>query len=296
MLSTAMIHAQWQQYLQSLTAGAEDGAVSGVAHVPELAAVSFRGRDARNFLQGYLTCDTADLRADALLPTALCNLKGRVVMNGWCTAENEHDVLLVLHASLVDSVAQFLEPYLRFSRHTALADIRAEVLLLASLDLEVEGGLALDPRRRLFPISALPEGRALWEHHPHVSPQAWLAALTADGIPLVSAAVSGTFLPQMLNLDTLGAIDFDKGCYLGQEVVARAQHRGQVKRRLIPLLWQGPAAPEPGSEITDADGKTHGVVLQSAVTVAGSGPLLAVLHQQAPERLRQGDAHLSRAR
>ena len=48
------------------------------------------------------------------------------------------------------------------------------------------------------------------------------------------------FLPQMLGLDTAGAVDFDKGCYLGQEIVARAQHRGEVKRRLVTFTFEGP--------------------------------------------------------
>jgi folate-binding protein YgfZ len=234
-------------------------------------------------------------------------------MNGWCTPENDQDVLLVLHASLVDTLSAFLKPYLLFSRNTSLTDLRADLVLLTSLDIPedmpedvpadapedlpaIETGLVLDARRRLFPVSALADAQRLWERHSHVSAEAWWAALTADGIPLVSAPVSETFLPQMLNLETLGAIDFEKGCYLGQEVVARAQHRGEVKRRLTPLTWRGPTPPDPGRDVTDLDGKVHGMVLQSAADGADSGPLLAVLHQGAPEALWQGDTHLRRVR
>ena len=292
MLSTAMIHDQWQRYLQTRSAG-DDGAAMGIAYVPELAAVRFEGSNARSFLQGYLTCDTARLEQATLLAAAVCNLKGRVVLNGWCAAENDENVLLVLHTSLVDRLAGFLKPYLMFSRNTALVDLRSTVLLLAGLDLpEASGGLAIDARRRLFPFAALADAQALWEGHPHLPGGAWLAALSRDGVPLVSATVSETFLPQMLNLHTLGAVDFEKGCYLGQEVVARAQHRGQVKRRLTRLLWHGPAAPEPGAEVTDAAGKAQGVVLQSAADGADSGVLLAVLRQEAPEVLRQGETDL----
>lgn len=287
-----MIQEQWQRYLEAAP-DEDDSARAGLAWVPWLAAVRFQGSNARDFLQGYLTCDTARLHPGRLAPTALCSLKGRVVMNGWCAPENDEDVLLVLHESLVDVLMDFLKPYLMFSRNTSLTDLRSDVLLLASLDLtEEERGLDLDPRRRLFPLDTLGAARALWETHPHVSPQTWLAELTADGIPLVSLPVSDAFLPQMLDLDVLGAIDFEKGCYLGQEVVARAQHRGQVKRRLARLTWEGPAAPEPGQTVTDSDGKAHGVVLQSAPAAADSGYLLAVLSRQAPERLQQGDARL----
>jgi hypothetical protein len=297
-----MIHQQWQQYLETAAPGGESAA-AGLAYVPDLAAVRFQGSNARSFLQGYLTSDTTRLREGTLLPTALCNLKGRVVMNGWCAPENDQDVLLVLHASLVDALSAFLKPYLMFSRHTSLTDLRDDLVLLTSLDLPedvpedvsdpaIEGGLVLDARRRLFPVSALAEAQRLWESHSHVGAEAWLAALTADGIPLVTAPVSETFLPQMLNLETLGAIDFEKGCYLGQEVVARAQHRGEVKRRLTSLTWHGRRPPDPGGDVTDLDGKVHGVVLQSAADGAGCGPLLAVLRQGAPKALWQGDTNL----
>ncbi len=290
-----MIHQQWQTYLQRQPAASADGpAVTGIAYLPELAVVRFHGSDARSFLQGYLTCDLDTLSTGALTPTALCNLKGRVVMNGWCTAHGDQDVLLVLHASLVERLQVFLRPYLAFSR-TRLENRHPETLVLAGLTLPDEaGGLVLDTRRRLFPVDDLERAREIWAQHPHISDQAWLAALTRDGIPLVTEAVSEAFLPQMLNLDALGAVSFDKGCYLGQEVVARAQHRGQVKRRLAVLTWRGPNAPSPGTDITADDGRAVGVVLQSAVADADTGPLLAVVTADAPEMLRHQDVDLKR--
>ncbi len=123
--------------------------------------------------------------------------------------------------------------------------------------------------------------------------ETWLASLAADGIPLVSAAVTGEFLPQMLNLDALDAVDFRKGCYLGQEVVARAQHRGRVKRRLARLTWRGAAAPEPGADVTDDAGKPQGVVVQSARHGDGGGLALAVLRTDPPPALRQGETVLT---
>lgn len=288
-----MIHEQWQQHLTA--APAVDGAAdAGIAYLPELAVVRFEGSNARSFLQGYLTIDTVELRPQVLLPVALCNLKGRVVMNGWCAGGNDEDVLVVLHESLVDTLAGFLQRYLMFSRNTSLVDLRHQVLVLGGLDLSGEpGGLVIDPRRRLFLADALADAASLWSQHPHLSSQAWLAALTADDVPLLSAPVSETFLPQMLGLDALGAIDFEKGCYLGQEVVARAQHRGQVKRHLTRLSWRGTAPPGAGAEITDDAGKAQGVVVQSTSGDA-SGLLLAVLREDAPDDLRQGDMHLRR--
>jgi tRNA-modifying protein YgfZ len=287
-----MIHKAWQQYLAD-TADLPSAA-AGVTCIEELAAVRFEGSNARTFLQGYLTCDTTELSEGVPLPTALCNLKGRVVMNGWCVADGDENVLLVLHVSLVDTLAAFLARYLAFSRNTSLVDLRDSVLVLGGLDLaDAAEGLAIDQRRTLFLVGSIAEAVALCERHARLPSGSWLASLTADGVPLVSASVSETFLPQMLNLETLGAIDFEKGCYLGQEVVARAQHRGQVKRRLATLRWEGAASPVPGAEVTDEHGKAQGVLLQSGGTVF-SGPALAVLRDTAPEGLWQGDVHLRR--
>jgi len=284
-----MIHDQWQQ---SLTEAPSADAAAGLAYLRELAVVRFQGADVDRFLQGYLTCDTADLRPGQLTPTALCSLKGRVVMNGWCTPlADEEAVLLVLHQSLTARLAEFLKAYLQFSR-TRLEDHGGDTLVFGSLDVETEAGLRLDARRRLFLASDLDAAGALWDAHAHLAEDAWYASLAEDGIPLVSAPVSEKFLPQMLDLERLGAVDFEKGCYLGQEVVARAQHRGQVKRRLTRLVWQGAAPPPPGSEVTDADGKALGTIVQGVRADADGGPALAVLSREIPHVLRQGDLRL----
>jgi tRNA-modifying protein YgfZ len=299
-----MIREHWQSWLTKGAApgtdadpdrsGPAESAMqheSGIAYLPDLAVVRFTGADARKFLQGYLTCDVEKLTEGALTHTALCNLKGRVVMNGWC-APADHDVLLVLHNSLVDDLAAFLRAYLMFSK-TRL--VRPEVLVLGTLDRpDASGALKLDERRRLYLCDSVAEAQRIWGCLPHLSPEAWLTALTLDGIPLVSQPVSQTFLPQMLNLQTLGAVDFGKGCYLGQEVVARAQHRGQVKRQLARLLWTGAEAPTPGAEITDPRQRTVGVVVQSVAGSVGSGTLLAVLQQDAQAPLLHGATRLER--
>lgn len=288
-----MPRTPWQEFLSSEPA---PHAAAGLAWLPELAPVRFSGSDARAFLQGYLTCDTTALERARLTPTALCSLKGRVVLNGWCALLDDgpgaENVLLVLHASLVDRLAAFLRPYLAFSR-TALSDLGDELALLASLDLPADpGALPIDARRALYPCAEA-EARSLWAAHPHVAAAAWFSALTADGVALVSEPTSEAFLPQMLDLHTLGAVDFAKGCYLGQEVVARAQHRGQVKRHLTRLRWHG-SRPPAGAEIRDGNGRVHGVVVQSAADEAGGGPALAVLRDDAPKAL-EGDTGLTRA-
>ena len=95
----------------------------------------------------------------------------------------------------------------------------------------------------------------------------------------LTADTSGRFLPQMIGLDRIGAVSFSKGCYLGQEVVARAQHLGEVKRKLSALDWSG-IAPSPGT-VVEADGRNAGTVVAVAGAEKG-GSALAVLREGLP--------------
>jgi folate-binding protein YgfZ len=95
---------------------------------------------------------------------------------------------------------------------------------------------------------------------PDATAEIWRHAAIAAGEPQVYASTSEEFVAQMLNLDVLGAIALDKGCYTGQEVIARAHYRGRVKRRLQRFVSAAPQALNPGDAGTLADGRTYKVV------------------------------------
>ncbi len=190
------------------------------------------GATAADFLQGYLTCDTSQLQTRHAQPAAICNVKGRVLANGWAVMLPD-GIGLITHRSLLDMAAKFLTPYINFSKctlrqqplfvavNTPDADIRLfDDVSLALLDSEPAG---------LEDVSAAMQARLVDERH-----------------VFISTKVSGEFLPQMLGLDRVGAVDFNKGCYLGQEIVARATFRGAVKRTLQPFTWSDPP-PQVGS-------------------------------------------------
>lgn len=101
------------------------------------------------------------------------------------------------------------------------------------------------------------------------------------GIPAIPAALAERFVPQMLNLDVLDAISFDKGCYPGQEVIARVHHRGSVKRRMRRYACAAAAAPAPGSEVTTADRIAVGEVVRAAQADGGVELLAVVDHTAA---------------
>ena len=187
------------------------------------------GPGAEDFLQGYLTCDSRRINAKVATPMALCTLKGRVLASGWAVA-HDGGVALIVHASLAARVAEFLKPYVTFSK-CSMSVANGAVLVAADGDFQlfddVSAALSVDS-----PEISTAEAATL---------SATLQKQLIDArFALVAAPVSEQFLPQMLGLDTAGAVDFDKGCYLGQEIVARAQHRGEVKRRLVTFTFEGP--------------------------------------------------------
>lgn len=240
-----------------------------------LGGLAIEGSDAAAFLQGYLTSDTEQLIADQGQHTALTTLKGRVLANGWAVAR-PGGVHLLLAADLVETVAAFLAKYLMFSK--------SKSRILSSAELEATRGTC-----ELADLPSLedPLQRQLFEVR----------------LPLVTAPVSDQFLPQMLGLTALGAVDFSKGCYLGQEIVARAEHRGAVKRTLHAFRASAPAVPQPTTAPAAGDPVEGGAPQRQVGTIVLADPrsatdcyLLAVVAADAvaatdgpPPTLSMGD-------
>ena len=224
----------------------------------------FQGPDAAAFLQGYLTADLDALRADAALPMACCNLQGRVVASGWATGE-PHDVRLLLTESAAAPFAEHLRKYLLFSK-SQLTKPKAGVRFSRTA---TEGTVALPPTAWHAKLDA--ETDAAHDEFAN--------ACVASGFVAVSTPVLSAFLPQMLGLTNTGAVSFTKGCYLGQEVVARAEHRGQVKQTLRTYHHAGEPPPL-GAEVLHGERKIGVVVaaagaLALAVTRSDASPVTA---------------------
>jgi folate-binding protein YgfZ len=120
----------------------------------------------------------------------------------------------------------------------------------------------------------------------------WRWRLIQAGLPVITGATQELFVPQMANMAALGAVSFDKGCYPGQEIVARAQYRGQVKRRLVHLHAQA-GAPQPGQALfAPPAAAAVGTVVNAAPAPAGGFDLLAVVQDDSARRgtLRLGSA------
>jgi tRNA-modifying protein YgfZ len=197
------------------------------------------GTDGRSFLQGQLSADI-----DALAPArpllASCNsAQGRVQAVLWIV-ERSADIALILPASMVERIALRLRKYV----------LRSKV--------------AIEAANTAIELPAT---------HPYREPDCRLAGIRA-GLPQVYPETHEAFVAQMLNLDLLGGVSFDKGCYTGQEIIARTHFRGAIKRRMFRFGSAGPP-PVPGTRLLA--GEQHaGDVVDAAATNEGS-ELLAVI-------------------
>ena len=253
----------------------------GLAWLSRLTALTLEGHDCVDFLQGYLTCDSTRLTQDAWQPTAICDLKGRVFCTLWCRLARADAVELVLHASMGAGLQAFLGKYLMFAK-AQLKDAPAGSAVLGVLG---DGpGYPAGPKRRLLIVREAADAELL--AMPVIAEDAFVSDALRRGDVFLSERCSGRFLPQALGLETLGYVDFDKGCYLGQEIVARAQHRGQVKQRPTLLAWQSNDPLPPLEDPAQSDtGETVTLLERSRVAV-GEGLALAVSREPIGE-LRQ---------
>jgi folate-binding protein YgfZ len=245
----------------------------------DLGAIRVRGPDAVKFLQGQLSNDVAKLSAERRsLLAGYHNPQGRVIALlrlVWLGAE---DILMILPRELAPAVVAKLAKFV----------LRAKVKLEdESADWRVAGliapaspslGAIVFPvdtsQRRWWTIAPVDKPVDLSDFEP-LDRNAWRALDVAAGLPQVYAGTSEAFVAQMLNLDALDAIAFDKGCYTGQEVIARAHYRGKVKRRMQRFRSSTTSSLRAGDSVQLADGQT-GKVVEVALLPDGGCEFLAV--------------------
>jgi folate-binding protein YgfZ len=229
--------------------------------------LSVSGDDAREFLHAQLTIDVRNLRERAAL-AGWCSAKGRLLAT-FLVIPAPQGFLLQLARDLAPAIAKRLAMFILRSK-VKLADESERWAQFGVWDADWKEILAWDGGRATVPVGARRFLRLEPADAASLAPtsgeEAWTLLEIRAGRPLITAATQDQFVPQMVNLETLGGVEFQKGCYPGQEIVARAQYRGQVKRRMVHLRASGRPELRPGQEY---DG---GVVIDSA-----GGELLAVM-------------------
>ena len=233
---------------------------------------SITGRDAEKFLQGYTTCDLNNLGESEVMRGAICNIKGRMVSN-FLVIRIDGGLLLRLHRDLVEPTLSFLGKYIVFSKaemQDRSEDLSSyginEVSLTKGQDKLPENVSQVSHEADSYYLNV---GNGQFEMWTQQSPSAnasledWQYQELQAGIVWVDADTSEEYIPQMFNLHNIQGISFDKGCYLGQEIVARMQYRGELKKRLhlAHIDTNDQATVKIGAKILSVDEKNLGNVV-----------------------------------
>jgi hypothetical protein len=303
----------WRQLLGDQSAGEPAptpaalelaGTDSGVVcPLPGLGVLHVAGEDAGAFLHSQLTQSITDMTATETRLAAWCNPKGRT-RAVFRTIPSDTGWALVADAELIRAIQPTLQMFVLRAR-VALTDLSDEEGLIGlvgpsaeTLLTETAGSL---PRQadamicagdlhivalpaptglRYAVMGPLDQIASLWSRYREAltagNEAFWQLLDIRSGLPAIGINTRETHIPTMLNLEPLGGIRYDKGCYPGQEVVARLHYRGQLKRQMYRLVLDD-AAPEPGTAVLDADGNEAGEVVTMAPAADDSIECLAVL-------------------
>jgi folate-binding protein YgfZ len=206
--------------------------------------LSITGKDAKKFLQGYTTCDLEEVLEGQSRLGAICNIQGRMLANFRIVAQ-EDGYLLRLNASLITEVIGFLQKYIVFSKAKLEDQSQTKHCYGSFIGQEQWPSSVLEDKViNNDTIICVDKDRfEVWsEKELNVSDEreAWAWAEIDSGYAWVDELSLNEYLPQMYNLHNLEGISFEKGCYLGQEIVARMQFRGKLTKK----LYQGVASRE----------------------------------------------------
>lgn len=262
----------------------------------DLGLIRASGEDATTFLHNLLTNDISHLTEGLVRNAGLCTAKGRMIASFTIWREGD-DFLLLLSADILPGILKKLSMYVLRSK-VKLADITGERVLLGTFGLSVgstepmttaayEGGTAirLDANRCVLAVP-LEKAAAIQAGLGAAGTlDDWHLAEIRAGMPRIVAATQEAFVPQMVNYETaaVGGVSFQKGCYPGQEVVARTHYLGKIKRRMyhVKIDTNFP----PGTDVfTPEAGEQHcGAVVLTAPAPEGGFESLLVVQSSSAE-------------
>lgn len=284
-----------------------------VADLSALGLISVRGNEAASFLQGQVTSDTREISDERSQLSAICNPKGRMLAN-FRILKRDETYYLLLPRTMLDMVLK------RLSLFVLRADVRLEDASGELVLMGLQGGGAAKragqllgelPRTvdhvarfrelsivrlagmpdRFLVIAPEREAKTLWraltEAATPVAHKAWALTDILAGVPTIHPQTAEAFLPQMVNYQAVGGVSFTKGCYTGQEVVARTQYLGKLKRRMYRARVHSDSAPAAGDELFAPNcdsGQGAGRVVSAQPHPDGGFELLAVIRIESAEK------------
>ena len=267
-----------------------------------LGTLQFSGEDAATFLQGQLTCDVAGLSAVSSTYGAYCSARGRMLANFLLWRDAAGFFFMAISQDILALVQRRLSMFVLRSK-VNISDTAGALTLIGaagSQSAAAVGGAFSElpqaphevchqragtavrlPDGRFVLVCATPQAPALLRQL--ASPaqaadsSAWRWLDIRNGVPRVTAATQDQLVPQMANLELLGGISFTKGCYTGQEIVARTQHLGKVKRRMFLANVAAEAAPGDALYGEDLGDQASGMIVNAEASPDGGHDVLAVV-------------------
>ncbi|MEX1200470.1 MAG: hypothetical protein WEB02_06745 [Methylophaga sp.] len=241
---------------------------SGYAVLSNWQAVLVNGEDAESFLQNLLTNDVKAAQPGQAQLNAFCQAKGRILAIFWLVRRG-NDFVLLLPADQADFLAQRLTMFKLRSKVDI--NVMANCLVIALPNNNDPTGISAEISEALT-IALLPaeavDSSLTQLHQAGLVQQAshcWQQVLLNNGYPMIFAASRERFTAQQVNLDLAGGVSFRKGCYPGQEVVARLHYLGEAKRRLFIGEVATTELPAPGTDIHNENNEVAGQLVQACL-------------------------------
>ena len=286
-------------------------ALSGALRLADWGLIRAQGADAATFLHSQLTQDVTALGPTEARLAGFCSAKGRLQASFVLWRGDADTVLLACSADLLAPTLKRLSMFVLRAK-CKLSDASAELAIHGLAGTEAQAWLGEGAPAQAWGVLPVGDGRAIRLPDaagqprfllvqpaaapapalPPLAPETWQWLEVQSGVARIVAATAEHFVPQMVNLELVGGVNFQKGCYPGQEIVARSQYRGTLKRRA--MLFDSAADSGPGQEVFhSADpGQPAGLVVLAARRPGGSSSALVEIKLAA---LAAGSLHLGAA-
>lgn len=261
-----------------------------VCALSDFGFIGFQGQNVAKFLQGQVTCDVNALQSRQGILSACCDHKGRMLATFWLFRVVEQEYYLCLPNNMIESTITHLKKYAVFSKIElynvsnqwhVLGLMGESLISQAQQSSGIFIPLPSQKTPRAIMISTANEIPALLTTAKQIDREAWEYSNILANFTHITPQTRESFTPQMIDLQKHGGVSFKKGCYVGQEVVARTEHLGKLKRHLQQIILNETQQPRPGDELVDASGEVLGVVTVSTPTPQSGFIALAVIQDRA---------------
>lgn len=284
-----------------------------MADLSHYGLIQFSGDDAPSFLQSQLSCDIREINQQKAQHGSYCTPKGRALAS-FLLWQQDDNFFMQLPVSLCASIQKRLslfvlranvrlndtsDPLIRIGiagQNAAALIKEATGLTCSDQPLRVIHNenitILVQAQNRIELIAPVENAPTLWEHFTQgakpVGTSCWDWQNIQSGIPVILPETQEQFLPQMINLDAIGGISFKKGCYPGQEIVARTQYLGKLKRRMFFAHIATTEAVKAGDELysIDMENQSSGNIVNAASSPNGGYDILAVIQQSSVDSSR----------